>query len=832
MVRNSDIEKSFQEGESIVDWLPYWSYEDGIFIQVDGSLGVVWELKPIPIDLESPENLERIATSIESLVVRLPEGLTCQLILLCDNRIKDSLNLYQNIGKGDFGYCKISTEGKLSHLEEGKRGLFHYKNTNYCPKRIRTFLTVRYFPAWAKPTFIDKAASYFTKSSPIRKKFEENYGQAIADVERYSNIAEETLKGAGIEFSRVDAGDLLGFLYPLLNPRRTLSSSAPTFRQDLPFREQILFNSPKATGEGFIFEGMKTRIISLKEIPLQTSPGMFTAEAGDRPPLLDLVENFIMVMNIYIPEQNKELTAVKQKKTFAFLHRANIFGDREVESTIIKDETDEVIKKIFEAGHRIIQCRTHFITWGEDDTALQQAVDNINNSLHFLRCEGILEEIIGASLYLQCLPLGYDPSTERFVHRARRFVSDNIADMLPLYGTYRGTRTPAQLYLNRRGETVSFDFFDSDTAPHGIIAGVTGAGKSYFTNDLIMQNMRLGAQFFILDKGGSYKKIARLNKGQYVNIEPNNPICINPFLEAELTNERQSFLILLLSEMASGGEERERLTREEKAFIQKGIVAAYESHTGNKEITLSEVAERIGEKGEKAKSVATRLTNFLSGGPYGGFFDGQNQFNLKSEFTVFELGALSSYKDLQVVMLMNIMYQLTNRVSSPKLKAKRKYLLIDEAWSLLNTQNTAEFLEGAFRTFRKYGTSAIAITQQTQDFTRTTAGEAIRANAPNRIFLKQSPEVVTKMKKDLDLTDRDIKVLKTLDTIKGKFSEVLIKTDKGGGVIRLVADPINYWLFTTDPRDEKYLNKKIEECNGNIEKAINLARKENPYGIQ
>ncbi|MCK4326839.1 hypothetical protein KAW55_08820, partial [bacterium] len=261
-------------------------------------------------------------------------------------------------------------------------------------------------------------------------------------------------------------------------------------------------------------------------------------------------------------------------------------------------------------------------------------------------------------------------------------------------------------------------------------------------------------------------------------------------------------------------------------------VVAYKQHNRQQEITLSEVASAIESQGQEGKKIAITLSNFLKDGPYGGFFDGQNEFDLQGKFIVFELGALSTSKDLQVVMLLNIMYYLTNRVSAEEVRGTRQFLLIDEAWSLLNTHNTSKFLEHAFRTFRKYGCCVIAITQQTQDFMATTAGNAILANAPNRIYLKQLPEVVASMQVNLDLSDTDVRILKSLDTVKGKFSEALIKAGNAGGVVRLVSDPTSYWLYTTDPKDERYLREKLAESGNDLEKAIQIAGKEFPNGIR
>lgn len=828
MLKRSTIESAFQEGESLVNWLPYWSCEDGVFFQMDGSMGSIWEVGQIPVDLNSGPRMQQVADSIQNLFTKLPQGVACQLIMFSDNQVDDYLRQYTDHTSSHKGYSEISMNGKLRRFEQGKDMLFPYRDTQYSVKRIRILFTLRYSPPWVKPALQDKIRHYFLRSS-LRNGIETAYKTAMAEMTRYMKIVEEMFRGVGLKSSRIDADGLLSFTRPLLNPKRAGTNGV--YNPNEPLREQMLFNSPVASGEGFEFEGIKTRIISLKELPLETFPGMFSAEVGDKPPLADLVKDFILVLNIHIPDQQAEITSVKQLKTFAFMHRTNLFGDASVESKIIEEETNAVIEKQFAKGLKLLRCRTHFILRGEDEARLEQAADNVISNLHHVTCEGIVEREIGKPLFLQCLPLGYDPQTEKFVRRARRFVSDNVTDMLPLYGSYRGTNTPAQIYLNRRGEIVFFDFFDSDTAPHSILAGQTGAGKSFWINDMITQTARLGSKFYVLDKGGSYKKICQLNKGQYIDISPNSAICINPFSEKELTPERQSFLISLLSEMVSGGQEQWRLDRTQLALVQKAIVAAYKDADPEREVTLSDVAQQLEKQGESGKNIATMLSNFLQSGPYGGFFDGQNQFNPESDFIVFELGALSTAKDLQVVMLLNIMYFLTNAVSADSARGTRQYLLIDEAWSLLNTENTAVFIESAFRTFRKYGCSVIAITQQTQDFKRAAAGHSILANAPNRIYLRQSPEVITAMKDDLDLSETDIGILKTLDTVKGKFSEALIKTGNTGGVIRLVSDPTNYWLYTTDPRDERYLRDKIAECGDNLEQAIELAGKEYPNGI-
>ena len=165
------------------------------------------------------------------------------------------------------------------------------------------------------------------------------------------------------------------------------------------------------------------------------------------------------------------------------------------------------------------------------------------------------------------------------------------------------------------------------------------------------------------------------------------------------------------------------------------------------------------------------------------------------------------------------------------MKPKRKFLLIDEAWSLLRLKNTAEFITNSFKTYRKYHCSAVAITQEIADLVGTDCGIAIQANAANKVFLKQEPNVVDSLKTFASLTDKEIELLKSVETQKGKFSEALIISDSSRGVIRLVPDPFLYWLATSDAKDNEYLENKVQQFEGKYLEALSVCAKERPYGL-
>jgi len=841
LLKNDSLEKIFDEKYSLVDYFPWADFVDGFFVQVDGSIGRIWELRPAESELASEAQMEDLSNVIAALISRLPSDLHCQLILLCDSEVDTILSHYKKAGDGnDNKIVEAVIDEKIQHIQNSKDGFFEKSRDNFYPRRIRIFLTIRYFPSWSRSNISDKLNAFFVNGNSIRERLAQEWEFHKKAIQKSCEYIESSLQSINLPFISIDEKELIQTLYRILNPKRSKNIPATRVNKDF-IREQVLFNAPQALGEGFILDGYHTRVVSLKELPYNTFTGMFSTETGkgDRFCLLDILKDFMFVINFVVPNQSEAIGRLKWQKKFAFMQQSSSSGEISEEAVEKKEEISSVITETFKGGQSIVYARVHFILKSKTVEEVEHATTTLINVLNRLNADGLKEEIIAPSLFLTCLPLNFDYSYENFIRRTKRLLSDNLSDMVPLYGSFKGTKTPAQVYLNRRGELIFVDFFDSETNPHGMIIGASGAGKSFLTNDFIYQNYRIGSHFFVLDKGNSYRKTCDVLGGQYITFDLSKPMTINPFI-GQPTPDNLAFLVDMLSVMASGNDERDRLSREDKGFLLAAVLETYQRGKG-KEIILSDLMMVLNDNDFNVKAsagmnigprLALKLAHFTSRGQYGKFFDGPNEFKIGSRFTVFELANLSSHPDLQLVVLLNLMFFITNFVSNEEMLKERKFLLIDEAWQLLKMSNTADFIANAFKTFRKYRCSTVAITQEVADLLQQKSGLAILANTANKIFLKQEHGVVNQIQAELSLSDEMAGALKSIKTVKGKYSEALVITTSSSGVIRLVPSPFLYWVANSEPRDNDYLKEIQKEKGGNLLEALKHCAKERPYGIR
>lgn len=771
----------------IPELLPYHSYdpESRILVQRDGSMGLAWELRPVECESLSEAALGQFARRIESLLALLPEGAAAQFIL--ESRRAPGLEDWLQAGPED-GLLRDLAEARVRTTRSFE---IRHEGSLFAARTLRLLMTLRIFPRWPSGGLGDGLRFALRGERRLEEALRGAWKDESRRLLERAEAIENLLAQTGVRCRRLDLEAFREKVYRLLNPARNAPLPADGGG---PLAEGLAFTHAELEEASLRLGGASHRVLTLREAPRETWAGMLPLDAV-------LEGSFVFNLEVCPADQVRRFLAAKKRLAFCQLSG----GDDKVDVSAMKNEVDQVSAEIFTDGARVYSCRTHVVTRGPADAVV--------NAFTRVGIEMVEETVYAASLFLQALPLAYDPANDRALRRGRRILGLNLAHLLPFYGALQGTPSPDLLLVNRQGEPVTFSLFDSPVAPHGIISGVSGAGKSVLATSLILSAIRRGARVFVLDRGNSYRKLCETLGGTYVAFDPTRPRSINP-CGRELDEEKKIFLADIVSEMASQGQ-RELLVKE-RSLVARSVVRAFEEASG-REVRTGDILRALQEDPEPAAhDLAVCLEMFAGKGPYAGFFDRPAEPDAGGALVVYELGEIAKRKDVASVLLMALIHRVTEY--SRTHLGQQKYLIIDEAWTLLRSPTTASFLEDVLRTYRKLQTAAVMVTQQVSDFEGRT-GEAIRSNAPNRIFLQQTGETILAMSRLLDLSPEDKELLSRVRTVKGKFSEMLVQSTETKGIARLIQDPLSYWVSTSDPRDNQRLEALIRE-KGSLRAAL------------
>jgi conjugal transfer ATP-binding protein TraC len=766
-----------------------------VFVHRDGSLAIAWQIGMKDAEVAQPMELRALADQVADCFRHLPAKAAGQFILMTDRDVSAGLERFRKAGApgGLLGGLFDAHSEMLRNLS------IPYAGTTYAARSLRLYFTHRVFPDLG------------TKEDAIQ----EHYAREKKLLLEHAQSLESFFTQITLPCARLGANELVALLYRMLNPERSRETGPRIYREDLPIRDQVVRSAVQFDYDSGVItvDGLSTKVLSMVQIPAETKAGMLSRSPLSGIGVLDLMPEAILVFNFGVLDDNEMRHRFEKRDAFAW---RQLQGPRKkLELIKIKEDAETALDELMN-GRRALMVRFHVILSDPSPEVVREKARAVVGAIDRLGVEMIEEDALGLNIYLQSLPMMYHPESDKGLKRAFTMMSSNVADMLPLYGSYQGTPTPEVLLQNRRGELVFFSPFDSDVAAHMVVTGVSGAGKSFMMNYTLASAARRGAHVIIIDKGNSYRNLSEILGGQYVVFDPNRPLRINPIGRAEeMDKDRLIFVKAVLAEMCAQGEEPIR--KEERTILENAVIRAVETKkTG--EVILSDVYRALLEEvrtgprtlGRDMDRLVLSLKPFVGNGAYAGFFDGPSQIDFTRGFTVFELGEIAKRHEVAPSILMAIMHNVAGFCGAPANLERKKYFVIDEAWSLLKSPATARFLEDVLRTYRKLNAAAVMVTQQVTDFAGPT-GEAIRANAPNRVFLRQTSETVLAMEKLFELSPEVKEAIASLVTAKGRFSEMFIETSLGRGVARLVPSPELYTAFSTDGDDRARLMGRVSQ---------------------
>ena len=831
------------------------SPEDGIILLQeprnprDAALGCVWKVRPRNVGAIADAAVEQMAAVLQGLFRSLVPGTAIQVLM--HMAPTDRVDEWSEFRKGAPDLYSLN-EFQEASLREG---LAHADGARrWRLRETTTLMTARLSAPVPDLRRQQRAFSLLRGEQRLLRQMnrltETVLARVAEELEELRILCESVLDMAGVGHQRLDCAGIHREVSRLLQPWQR---EARVYDSEMPMREQLLGVPARTTDHGsWVFgpdetqaEGAQrweARVMSLQQAPTRTYPGMLCslhAPEDTEPfaPWEALPETpLTLVTQVGVPDQEDERAMLRQKRSFANIQKNTLFGEEDPEKVRLRQDLDKIMR---DTTSTILHTRVHLVLWGRPERSMASTFSVVTQSGRRLGLEFMPETIIGHQLFLQCLPLGLNLKypKDQMLRRSRRIPALSAAHLLPLYGDYTGSETPAQLYCNARGEAVTCDFFDRPL-PHTIVAGMSRSGKSFLVNHLIQQVLPLGASVVILDRWASYDTTCEVYKGEYVAIDLDKPLCFNPFA-GDLGSSHRTFLMALIDQMASGvsGQDAAGLGQVEKAVCSQALQAFAEWHQENRcgeEPLLRDFHELLRnppfEDGGRAATIALRIAQYVGKGEYAGFVDGRNALDLSNNLGVFELAGLDKAKDLQSVLLLTLMYRLMEYVTNPRARQQRKYLILDEAWALLKQDSAAAFLEEAARALARFRCCAMFMSQQVSDFD-SPAAQAIKNNSGNYVFLQQNPEEIGTIIKLFNLTEQEGRLLSRVHR-RDTWGEAYLWQPEGrGGIIRLVPDPFLRWLASQKPHERGAREKLRAEMNGDLMGAVSRLAREHPLGL-
>ena len=360
------------------------------------------------------------------------------------------------------------------------------------------------------------------------------------------------------------------------------------------------------------------------------------------------------------------------------------------------------------------------------------------------------------------------------------------------------------------GSLVIFDRFSLENA-NSVIFAKSGAGKSYFVKLEALRLLVFGAEVLVIDPEEEYKELCAVVGGNYIDFSANSINKINPFdlsgIAVEGENELGQKLISLITllKLMLGGLNPTEEALLDRALIEtyriKGITSDPETQATKEPPVMEDLYKvLLGAEEPEAKGMAERLERFIKGSMTG-IFDSQSNINLASKMTVF------STKNLEEALRPIAFYMILDFIWTTIRKSlKKRILIVEEAWYLLQNEDSARFIYGIAKRARKYYLGLTTISQDVDDFLTSEYGKAIVTNSSIQMLLKQHPAAIDKVVDTFYLSEGEKRFL-----LSAGIGEGLFFAGANHVAIKVMASEEEDKLITTNPEELLRLKREKEQ---------------------
>ncbi len=520
---------------------------------------------------------------------------------------------------------------------------------------------------------------------------------------------------------------------------------------------------------------------------------------------LSPVVNFDVTMDIsqfIYPISSEEIMKTLRKKvaqmhsSIQILQEKGIVRDPALETAL--EDAEQLRTEIQRGQEKFFQFALYFTVYADNEKKLEKVAKQLESLLagHLVmtkRTQLQAEHGLNA-----CLPMCLD---ELYV--IRNMNTSPLSTTFPFTSSDLTSDKGILYGLNRHNDSlIIFDRFALENA-NSVVFAKSGAGKSYAVKLEMLRLMMMGTDVIVIDPENEYEALANTVGGTYLRLSLNSDRRINPFdLPQPFEGEESAPGDLLRSNVITlhgllklmlGG-----VTPEEESILDKALIDVYALKGITMELTdpstyepptMEDLYKVLGSM-KGAESLVQRLSKFTTGS-YSGIFNKPTNLDLSSGMMVFCIRDLEDA--LRPIAMYIILNYIWNRIRS---KLKKRVLVIDEAWTMMQHEDSAKFLAGLVKRARKYYLGVTTITQDVEDFLKSSYGKPIITNSSIQLLLKQSPSAIDMLGSLFNLTQGEKYVLLNSGVGQGLFFAGLKHV-----AIQIIASFTENKIVTTNPEE-------------------------------
>lgn len=409
------------------------------------------------------------------------------------------------------------------------------------------------------------------------------------------------------------------------------------------------------------------------------------------------------------------------------------------------------------------------------------------------------------------LQISYNMNTSPIAASFPFISSDLTSDNGILYG------------INRHNNSlILFDRFSLQNA-NSVVFATSGAGKSYAIKLEVLRSLMMGTDVIVIDPEYEYKDLSDAAGGTFINVSLASEAKVNPFDLPRAIGEGTKVddiirsavitlkgLLRIMIGQPLGESGRLGFTPEEDSLLDRALIETYAKRDITPDLlSLADVEpptltdfQDVLEGMEGSAQVVARLHKYTDG-TFSGLLNSPTNVEMKNQLVVF------SVRDLEDELRPTAIYTIINYIwNVVRAERKKRILVVDEAWWLMQNEDSAKFIFALVKRARKYFLGVTTITQDVNDFLRSQYGQAIVTNSAIQLLMKQAPSAADVVQNTFHLTDGEKYLL-----LESGVGEGIFFAGAKHAAIKVVASYTEDQIVTTNPQQLLDIERTKKEAS-------------------